>query len=93
MARWKKTLAKMLNDQKPVGYSYDEAAAILSHLGFSLAPSSGGSHRKWWRRIGEGTTARVGLVEKGSGTLREYQVRDMIAVLRTHGLIPLDLEQ
>lgn len=92
MARWKKTLAKMLNDPNPVGYTYDEAAQVLRHLGFDLAPVSGGSHRKWRREIHPGTVARVGLVEKGRGSMRDYLIRDMVAILRTYDLIPQDLE-
>lgn len=92
MARWKKILVRMLNDENPVGYTYDEASQVLGHLGFDLAPASGGSHRKWRLEVRPGVVARVGLVEKGRGTLRGYLIRDMVAILLQYGLIPDDLE-
>lgn len=92
MAAWRRTLQRMLNDTNPVGYRYDEAAAVLRGLGFDLAPSSGGSHRKWWHRTPGGTTARIGLVESGRGTLKPFLVRQMVATLREHNLVPAELE-
>jgi len=83
----------MLSDHSPTTYSYDDASLILRRLGFDLAPHAGGSHRKWRRRAGLGAVIVIGLVEKGSGTLKPYLIRDMIAQLTDHGLIPADLEQ
>lgn len=92
MAGWRKTLRRMVNDPSPTGYTYDEAATVLSKLGFTLAPSSGGSHRKWRLDLSNGVIVRVGLVERGSGTMKAYLVRDMLDRLREHDLIPPDLE-
>ena len=92
MARWKKALEQMLNDPNPVGYTYDDAALVLRHLGFDLASNSSGSHRKWRREIRPGTVVRIGLVQKGRGVMRDYLIRDMVAILREHRLIPPDLE-
>jgi predicted RNA binding protein YcfA (HicA-like mRNA interferase family) len=92
VARWIKLLQRMLADAYPVGYTYAEVAAVLAALGFEVAPSRGGSHRKWRLRTDAGNTVIVGLVEKGSGTLKPYLIRDLIAQLRLHGLIPKELQ-
>lgn len=87
MARWEKVLQQMLNDQKPVGYTYDDAAGVLLGLGFEPPKKKkGGSHRKWTRKV-EGTLVVIGLVESGSGPLRAYLIRDMLKTLRQHGLV------
>lgn len=92
MAKWRKLLARMLTDASPTDYTYDDAASVLSHLGFKLAPPGGGSHRMWRLRTPKGNTVIIGLVQKGSGTLKPYLIRDMIAQLRANNLIPADLE-
>ncbi|MEO6066883.1 MAG: hypothetical protein ABIQ41_02735 [Gemmatimonadales bacterium] len=93
MAQWRKTLARMLADTKPVGFTYDEAAAVLSHLGFELAPSAGGSHRLWRGLSPEGNPVMVGLVDRGSGAMKPYLVRHMVSQLRANGLVPADLDR
>lgn len=92
MARWRKTLARMRRDSRPAGYTYEDAAQILVALGFELAPTGGGSHRQWRRRLATGDVVIVGLVEKGSGTLKPYLVRDMLSQLIAYELLPHDLE-
>ena len=82
----------MLDDRKPHSYSYDEAASVLSHLGFALAPSGAGtSHRKWRYKKDDGTVVVIGLVDAGAGTMKAYLVRDMVSQLRDHGLVPPDV--
>jgi predicted RNA binding protein YcfA (HicA-like mRNA interferase family) len=93
MARWKKLLAKMLSDTSPMSYTYAEASSVLEHLGFVLAPSSKGSHRKWRYKTTDGSVVVVGLLEKGSGTLKAYLIRDMVDQLMTNGLVPDDLTE
>jgi hypothetical protein len=93
VANWQKLLRRMLTDANPIGYTYDEAVLVLSHLGFQLAPHGGGSHRKWRQRSPAGNPVVIGLVEKGSGSLKPYLVRDMIQQLRLHRMIPPHLEQ
>lgn len=83
----------MLSDSIPTSYTYSEAASVLTRLGFELAPTAGGSHRKWRRRVDDDTSVIIGLVEKGSGHLKPYLIRDMIVQLQQHDLIPTDLEQ
>jgi predicted RNA binding protein YcfA (HicA-like mRNA interferase family) len=90
MAKWEKVLARMLNDAKPIGYTYQEAASVLANLGFSLK-GTGGSHRKWARKLGASTVV-IGLVESGSGTLKAYLIRDLIKTLNEHSLIPKEIE-
>lgn len=92
MAAWRKHLAGMLSDSSPTGYTYREAASVLRHLGFELAPHSGGSHRMFRLKTPAGNVVVVGLVEKGHSTLKAYMIRDMVAQLRGHDLIPEDLE-
>lgn len=43
-------------------------------------------------RTPAGNVVVVGLVEKGHGTLKAYMIRDMVAELRAHDLIPEELE-
>jgi len=93
VASWRKLLARMLTDASPISYTYDDAALVLKNLDFQLAPRGGGSHRKWRRRDPRGNTVIIGLVDKGSGTLKPYMVRDMVHQLQLHELIPGDLEQ
>lgn len=82
----------MLADTNPGNYRYDEVVRILRKLEFTLAPTGDGSHCTWRREIRAGVTARVGLVEKGHGTLKAVYIVEMLKVLRDHGLIPTDLE-
>lgn len=91
MGSWKKLLHRMVTDSKRTGYTYQDCARVLAQLGFSLSPSGGsGSHRLWRRPRGDGTFARVGLVEKGHGTLLPDYVDDMVAVLRAERLLETD---
>jgi hypothetical protein len=82
----------MLTDDTPTSYTYADAAAVLRQLHFDLAPHAGGSHRKWRKRLPDGTSVIIGLVEHGSGSLKAYLIRDLVAQLRLHGLIPPGLE-
>jgi hypothetical protein len=82
----------MLTDTKLSGYTYKQASAVLVGLGFELAPPRGGSHRKWRRRLDSGHTVVIGLVEAGTGPLKQYLIRDMLWQLQSHKLIPGDLE-
>lgn len=89
MGSWRKLLRQMMADSKPVGYSYDDAVRILTHLDFTLAPSShGGSHRVWRRARGDGTFVRIGLVDYGHGCLKRAYIDDMLSILRSEGLLP-----
>ena len=83
----------MLTDASPTSYTYAEACSVLLHLDFALAPSGGGSHRKWRRKLPDGTVVVIGLIDKGAGTLKAYLIRDMISQLTKHGLVPPDLAQ
>jgi hypothetical protein len=46
----------------------------------------------WRRKLGDGTTVVIGLVEKGAGSLKPYLIRDMVAQLREHRLFPPGME-
>jgi hypothetical protein len=83
----------MLTDASPTSYTYGEACSILAHLDFALAPSGGGSHRKWRRKLPDGTVVVIGLIDKSAGTLKAYLIRDMVRQLSNHGLVPSDLAQ
>jgi hypothetical protein len=93
VATWKKLLARMLTDSSPTAYTYGEASSVLRHLNFALAPSGGGSHRKWRRKLPDGTVIVIGLIEKGTGALKAYLIRDMVRQLINYGLVPPDLAQ
>lgn len=82
----------MLFDERPVTYTYADAATVLTALGFEVAPHAGGSHRRWRRKLASGNVVIVGLVEKGNGTRKPYLIRDLITQLRANDLVPADLE-
>jgi hypothetical protein len=87
MAKWRKLLQRMAQDPSPTSYTYDQAAYILGNLGFELAVHGAGSHRKW-RAIGPaGSPVIIGLVERGSGCMKAYLIRDMILALRQNGFL------
>ena len=90
---WKRTLTRMLSDSKPTSYTYDDAAAILRALGFVVAPYGGTSHRRWRALSPIGNSVIVGLVGKGSGTLKPYLVRELVNQLRANGMIPSEFEK
>lgn len=83
----------MLTDASPTSYTYEDIVLVLKNLDFELAPHGGGSHRKWRRRSANGNIVVIGLVERGTGALKAYLVRDMVHQLQRNGLIPADLEQ
>ena len=94
MASWRKLLARMVADPNPRSYYYEEAATVLNHLGFALAKPTGGSHRKWRRSLETETGRRtviIGLVERGSGTMKPEYIKDMVAQLRANDLLPSHL--
>ena len=68
----------------PKGHTYDEAASVLTGLDFTPPKGSSGSHRFWKHPSG----CRVGLVDKGSGTMPVEYIKTMVQSLRTYGLIP-----
>lgn len=90
---WKRTLERMLSDSNPTSYTYYDAVRVLSALGFVVAPHGGTSHRKWRAVSPAGNGVIIGLVEKGSGTLKPYLVRDLVGQLRAHNMIPTELEE
>ena len=87
---WKRTLERMLKDTKPTTYTYADAAVVLQALGFVVAPHGGTSHRKWRAVAPAGNSVIIGLVEKGSGPLKPYLVRDLVNQLRENDMIPSD---
>ena len=92
MARWQKLLRQMLSDERPITYTYADACAVLTALGFEVAPHGGGSHRRGRRRLSSENVVIIGLVEKGNGTLKPYLIRDLVGQLRANDLVPSHLE-
>lgn len=87
MTGWKRRLASLLADPKPVGYSYADVASLLARLGFVLRRSSGGgSHRKWRLERPGRPSVWLGLVEV-RGTPPAGYVREVQATLKREGLI------
>ena len=76
----------MRNDAHPTGYSYEDAASVLTGLGFVRAPSAGGSHRIWRAVSATGKVTVIGLVQ-GSGDLKPYLIRQMMRQLSEGGFI------
>ena len=96
MGSWRKTLQGMVADRKSRAYTYNDAATVLTQLGFELvSPRSGTSHRKW-RRVVDGSGPRrlavIGLLDQGSGTMPREYLKHMIDTLETfdllNGIIP-----
>ena len=89
-------MASMVADPDPRSYSYEDAAKVLSRLDFALTnPKNAGSHRLWRRVLQDGNSRRsvyVGLVQKGTGTLRPEYVKQMVRILRENGLLPDTIE-
>jgi predicted RNA binding protein YcfA (HicA-like mRNA interferase family) len=80
----------MAADPRPKGYRYDEAATVLTNLGFECA-KGGGSHRMWRKAFTDGETRRtvvIGLLDAGRGTMKLEYVRDMVETLRKNRLLP-----
>ena len=96
MSQWKKLLRRMVADQRPVSYRYDEAAGVLERLKFTQAPPEG-SHRRFWKEVPDPTspngkrTVTIGLVDKGSGPVHHVYIRQMVRSLQEHHLLPDDL--
>ena len=74
MGRVEKTLDAMRAN--PLGWRYDEVARILRAHGFETS-STGGSHRVFKHPCGE----RVGVLEKGRGTLLRAYVEAAVAAI------------
>lgn len=87
MASWEKLLQRMLDDRRPVSYTYADAVRILGRLGF-VEGSKGTSHRTWRFRGVDGNTVVVGLVDAGHGTLKPVYIREMLRILRDNNLLP-----
>ena len=88
MGSWKKLLWRMAADADPRGYTYDDASRVLVRLGFAEPDKPDGTHRRWRLKLPDGIVVRVGLVQKGHGTLKPGYIRDMVKALRDHGLFP-----
>ena len=84
-------MAAMVADSDPRNYTYEDAVKVLKKLDFQLAPSSGTSHRKWRYAKSGSVAVVIGLVDKGSGTLKPYLIRDMVRQLKDNGLVPADI--
>lgn len=86
----------MVADPRPSSYTYEDAAGVLSQLGFTLAKPTGGSHRKWRLEVPDTGAVRgtrqvtIGLVQ-GSGTLKREYVQQMIETLRANNLLPAEV--
>lgn len=94
MGGWRTVLELMVADDDPRSYSFDQAATVLVHLGFSPPKKPKGSHRIFRRVIADaaspsGTRAvTVGLVDSGKGKLKPIYVKEMVAVLQMNDLLP-----
>jgi hypothetical protein len=97
VARWKKRLAEIVTDRRPVSYTYDELAGLLvNHLGFELAKAQG-SHRKFRRDVPDSSDPTrpektkgviIGLLDYGSGPVPPEYVKQMVQTLQANDLIP-----
>jgi predicted RNA binding protein YcfA (HicA-like mRNA interferase family) len=79
----------MLDDPKPIGYTYNDCTRVLSQLGYVLATKSGTRHRKW-RHPDVGGASTIGLLDLPGNIPREY-VSHMLEQLQRNNLIPDDV--
>ncbi len=93
MAQWMKVLGAMVADPRPVSYTYQEAATILTHLGFA-EKGKGGSHRRWRLEVpdpsspGGKRAVIIGMPDAGSGKLHHVYIRAMVKTLQANELLP-----
>jgi hypothetical protein len=94
MAQWKKLLEAMVADKRPVSYTYDQAATVLSQLGFTEANPTATSHRKWSCEVSDPAsptgkrTVTIGLNAKGKRALPPGYIRKMVQTLQENSLLP-----
>lgn len=88
MSNWRKLLDQMIADGRPDHYTYDDAATVLDHVGFTLASNSGTSHRKWRLKVPERPVIVIGLLDRGHGHMNQVYIKDMIRILRENDLLP-----
>jgi predicted RNA binding protein YcfA (HicA-like mRNA interferase family) len=86
LSSWRKLLREMLDDPKPVNYTYEDCTRILLQLGYILATRGGTSHRKW-RHPSIGGRSTIGLLDTKGCIPREYVI-DMLEQLKRNNLIP-----
>lgn len=82
----------MAVDPKPVNYAYEDAASILRALGFTLAKTSGTSHRRWRLMPPNGQSVTVALVDAGKGPMKSVYIKEMVRLLQVNDLIPPEVE-
>jgi hypothetical protein len=84
-------LAAMLRAENPVTFTYDDAAKVLSSLGFEPARTKPkGSHRLWRLETNQGgvrNSIYVGLVDQGHGPMKAVYIKKMLAILLQNRLI------
>lgn len=91
MARWRKLLEQMRVSVRCVGFTYQDAVAILTALGFTeVRTNAGGSHRRWYRLRADGTRVIVGLVESGHADIKPVYIKTMLKTLKDEQLLPGD---
>ena len=87
MAAWEEMLEAMCGSAKLTGFSYADAAKVLTGLGFTCPGVGGGSHRTWRRRLPSGILLPILLVDKGHGDIKPVYLRKMLRALRANRLI------
>jgi hypothetical protein len=96
MGSWRKLLAQMVADKDPRSYTFEEAAGILTQLGF-VARKTASSHKTFRRTvpddsaIGGSKGVFVGLVKSGHGPMKPIYITKMIATLQENKLLPSDV--
>lgn len=94
MAQWKKLVAAMVADTRPLSYTYDDAAIVLGRLGFTEETPTATSHRKWTLEVPDATspsgrrTVTIGLNAKGKRPLKPGYIREMVQTLQVNNLLP-----
>lgn len=87
MSAWEVLLREMRASAKLTGFSYDDAAKVLTGLGFTCPTGGGGSHRNWRRRLPNGELVVILLVDTGRGEIKPPYLRKMFRQLKAAGLI------
>src|SRR5687767_12268841 len=82
MSRWRKSLSRLLEQQRLQAFHFDELCALLPRIGFHRVRTSG-SHHVFARN---GVSEIVNIQPRRDGTAKPYQLRQIRILILRYGL-------